>query len=225
MSLSIQNLVFSYDSQPNDVVLNVNRWTLDEGEKVFIQGPSGSGKSTFLNILCGLLPVREGELSIFGNRLERMSSHQRDKFRAQYIGYVFQQFNLIPYLDVVDNVRLACHFCGNEEASNPEIEALLASLNIDSKHWYKPAHSLSIGQQQRVAIARAFVNKPKLLVVDEPTSSLDQSNRDIFMELLMGKVSDTKSTLIFVSHDQALSRYFSRIDSISTFNTLTADEA
>lgn len=220
MSLSIADLVFSYPGDQKDSLLHIKHWHLNTGDSVFIQGPSGSGKSTFLNILCGLLPSLQGEISIFDNRLDQMNSRQRDQFRANNIGYVFQQFNLIQYLDVIDNIKLARQFSNAKTAktSDDEIKQLLTSLNIDSQHWHKPAHSLSIGQQQRVAIARAFINKPKLMIVDEPTSSLDHKNRDDFMSLLMKKVEDTEATLIFVSHDETLSSYFSRIDSMSNIN-------
>jgi len=224
MSLSISNLLFSYSGQTEKPVLNISHWELDSGETVFVQGPSGSGKSTFLNILCGILPARTGEISIFEHRLDQMNARQRDCFRAENIGYVFQQFNLIQYLDVIDNVRLACQFSNKTSASEIETAQLLDSLNIHPEHWNKPARALSIGQQQRIAIARAFVNRPRLLIVDEPTSSLDHKNRDDFMSLLMNKVGETDATLIFVSHDQSLSNYFSRVDAMSEINTQSAIE-
>ena len=226
MSLSLSNLTFSYSPTGSSPTLRIKRWSLDTGNTVFVQGPSGSGKSTFLNILCGMLPATEGEVSLFGNRLDQMNSRQRDQFRANNIGYVFQQFNLIQYLDIIDNIKLAQQFSKKAASSNAneDIEHLLNSLNIDPQHWHKPARSLSIGQQQRVAIARAFINQPRLLIVDEPTSSLDHKNRDDFMSLLMKKVEDTKATLIFVSHDQTLSSHFSRVDSISEINDLASEK-
>lgn len=224
MSLSISNLSFSYSASKDTPTIDINHWELDSGETVFVQGPSGSGKSTFLNLLCGMLHPQRGKLTLFDQRLDQMNARQRDRFRAENIGYVFQQFNLIPYLDVIDNVRLACRFSNKKAASQTDIEQLLSSLNIDSGHWHRPARALSIGQQQRVAIARAFINQPKLLIVDEPTSSLDHKNRDDFMSLLMSKVEETKSTLVFVSHDQTLSRYFSRVDPMSKINALNSLE-
>jgi len=195
MSLAVKNLVFSYSDGPSEPVLN---------------------------ILCGTLPVGTGELEIFDERIDRLSSRQRDQFRADNIGYVFQQFNLIGYLSVVDNVRLACHFNKSKKGgiSAGDIQQLLARLNIGESHWHKPASSLSIGQQQRVAIARALITQPKLLIVDEPTSSLDARNRDDFMTLLMEGLEGTETTLIFVSHDMGLAEYFSRIDSMSDLNIL-----
>lgn len=220
MSLSVKNLTFSYSGVADAAVLNIDHWALDTGERVFVQGSSGSGKSTLLNILCGTLPVTKGEIEIFGERIDQMTARQRDRFRANNIGYVFQQFNLIPYLDVVDNVRLASQFCTSkiQKSTASTIEQLLEKLNIEAEHWHKPASSLSIGQQQRVAIARAFVNKPRLLIVDEPTSSLDHKNRDDFMSVLMDNVEDTGATLIFVSHDRSLAGHFSRVDTIDEIN-------
>ena len=220
MSLSLSNLVFSYTKSQENPTLNIKHWRLESGESVFVQGPSGSGKSTFLNILCGMLATTQGQVSIFGERLDQMNTRQRDRFRADNIGYVFQQFNLIPYLDVIDNIRLARRFskAHSKHAPQTDIEELLLKLNIDAEHWHKPAHSLSIGQQQRVAIARAFINQPRLLIVDEPTSSLDTKNRDVFMSLLMNLVEETKATLLFVSHDEHLASFFSRVEQISEIN-------
>lgn len=216
MSLIVKNLRFSYPGKATKPVLNINHWQVDKGERVFVQGESGSGKSTLLNILSGMLSVAHGEIEIFGHRIDQMSARQRDQFRANNIGYVFQQFNLIPYLSVIDNVRLAIHFCrAQNKAAVKDVEQLLERLNIDQGHWHKPASELSIGQQQRVAIARALVNQPKLLIVDEPTSSLDGKNRDDFMSLLMSGLDDSQATLIFVSHDMSLAEHFSRIDSMA----------
>ena len=220
-SISVSNLQFSYERAFADPILRIDNWRLDSEETVFVQGPSGSGKSTFLNLLCGILNVSQGEISIFDERLDQLSTRARDRFRANNIGYVFQQFNLIPYLDVLDNIRLAQSFGRTTSEGDENIEQLLDSLNIERQHWNKPARSLSIGQQQRVAIARAFVNQPRLLIVDEPTSSLDQKNRDDFIALLMEKTQQTKAALVFVSHDQSLSRHFHRVDSMCDINALS----
>lgn len=220
MSVSITDLEFSYPGAEENPFLKVPEWRVETGEKVFLQGPSGSGKSTLLNILCGMLPVKTGEVSLFGHRLDQMNSRQRDRFRAGNIGYVFQQFNLIPYLNVMDNILVARQFNrgGKGSHSRSDIEDFLRTLNIGEEQWHKPARALSIGQQQRVAIARAFVNRPSLLIVDEPTSSLDHANRDDFMQLLMDRVAETKATLLFVSHDISLAGHFSRVDSIYGIN-------
>ena len=189
-------------------------------ERVFVHGPSGGGKSTLLNLLSGILSSPCGEVSVLGERLDQMSDRQRDRFRANHIGYVFQQFNLIPYLDAVDNIQLASHFSKRKRETllRDEIESLLSMLNVAPTDWYKPTARLSIGQQQRVAIARALINKPELLIADEPTSSLDQHNRDNFMSLLMPLAAEQKLTLLFVSHDMSLARYFDRTDALCDIN-------
>lgn len=226
MAIHLKNIIFSYPNTNHMPVLKFTDWSVAEQEKVFIQGSSGSGKSTLLNILSGLLLPNQGEVSVLGERLDIMKSSMRDKFRAEHIGYVFQQFNLIPYLDAFENIKLVRQFSKiktNSKHLHNEIEELLAKLNIDKKDWYKPAEKLSIGQQQRIAIARAVINKPKLLIVDEPTSSLDQENRDGFMSLLMTLVNEHNITLIFVSHDMSLSNYFKRIDRFSDINRATGN--
>lgn len=220
MAIDISNLRFSYPEQLNSPTLIIPSWSLPTEQKVFIYGPSGSGKSTFLSIVSGLLPVNEGSLSILGHRLDKMSSRQRDAFRANNIGYVFQQFNLIPYLNAIDNIKLANQFSQRKSTTllNTEIKTLLVTLNMPEADWKKPVRNLSIGQQQRIAIARALINKPKLLIADEPTSSLDHVNRDAFMALLMAIVEENGISLLFVSHDMSLSHYFKHVEALSDIN-------
>ena len=221
MTISLSNVCFAYPDTPDKPVLNIPSWTVETREQVFVHGPSGCGKSTLLNLLSGMLAPTKGELSVLGKRLDKMSHHQRDRFRASHVGYVFQQFNLIPYLNAVENIQLATHFSEKGKASvRQDIEKLLDRLNISPDDWHKPANKLSIGQQQRVAIARALINKPELLIADEPTSSLDQYNRDNFMSVLMSLVAENSITLIFVSHDISSSRYFKRIDALPEISCL-----
>lgn len=224
MAINLTDVCFSYPEQPNIPILNIPSWSLEQGESTLIHGNSGSGKSTLLNILNGLLPVNNGHVKVLDQHLERMTSRQRDKFRANNIGYVFQQFNLIPYLDAIDNIRLASYFSNaiSKASLNKEIESLLNILNMPEKDWKKPVRQLSIGQQQRIAIARALINKPTLLIADEPTSSLDQKNRDSFMVLLMSIVKEHNITLLFVSHDMSLSQYFTRVESLNDINRIEA---
>ena len=222
MSIKLKKVRFQYPEQPNQSVLNIPTWSLPCGDQVFIHGPSGCGKSTLLNLLSGLLMPDEGHVDILGQRLDQMTSRQRDKFRANHIGYVFQQFNLIPYLNAFDNILLASQFSQRRKIpiTHSDIKQLLNSLNVAENDWHKPTRNLSMGQQQRVAIARALINKPQLLIADEPTSSLDSVNRDTFMSLLMSIVADNRITLVFVSHDLSLSHYFNRIESLSDINRL-----
>ncbi len=225
MTVNLRNIYFAYPDTPNKRVLDIPSWTVRHQEKVFVHGPSGGGKSTLLNLLSGILAPTAGEVSILGNRLDQMGRRQCDKFRANHIGYVFQQFNLIPYLNAVESVQLATHFGkpGRSGVRLDEIEGLLEVLNVSPDDWYKQTNTLSIGQQQRVAIARALINKPELLIADEPTSSLDQYNRDNFMSVLMSLVTDNNITLVFVSHDMSLSRYFKRVDALSDISRLNGD--
>ena len=222
MIIDLVNLKFSYAEQSSSRVIDIPSWSLSAGEHTLIHGSSGSGKSTLLNILNGLLSVDSGHVKVLGQRIDEMTNRQRDTFRANNIGYVFQQFNLIPYLDAIDNIQLANYFSKSKSISKStittEIETLLQTLNIAEKDWKKPVRALSIGQQQRIAIARALINKPTLIIADEPTSSLDQENSDAFMKLLMALVDKHEITLLFVSHDVSLSHYFSRIELLSDIN-------
>ncbi len=219
MTINLSNVCFTYPDTPDKPVLNIPSWTVQTGEKVFIYGPSGGGKSTLLNLLSGMLAPSGGDVSVLGERLDKMNQRQCDRFRATHIGYVFQQFNLVPYLNAIENIQLAAHFCEGEKTDiKQEIEALLTKLNIKPDDWHKPANKLSIGQQQRVAIARALINRPQLLIADEPTSSLDQHNRDNFMAILMSLIDEHNITLVFVSHDMSLSQHFARTDAMSDIN-------
>ena len=219
MAITIQNVQYSYPSHPKRPVLNIPSWSVAEGEKTFLYGPSGCGKSTLLSALSGLIKTT-GSLTVLGQSLTEMSTNQRDEFRAQNIGFVFQQFNLISYLNAIDNIKLAGSFGHRHRGDtiDQEIKSLLANLNIARAEWGEPANNLSIGQQQRIAIARALINKPQLLIADEPTSSLDHVNRDAFMTLLMNIVDEHKMTLLLVSHDMSLSNHFNRVVSLNEIN-------
>lgn len=218
-AIQINDLKFSYKRQ--QPTLDIPSWHVGQGEQLFLYGSSGSGKSTLLNLLSGILPTSSGEIEVFNTALNTLSNRQRDQFRAKNIGYVFQRFNLIPYLTAIDNIRLACVFSDQVEQHKvleEKIRRLLSELGIDKPHWHKRAEQLSVGQQQRVAIARAMIHHPQLLIVDEPTSSLDHHHRDAFLQLLLRQADVTDLTLIFVSHDQSLSPYFSRSQAIDEIN-------
>jgi putative ABC transport system ATP-binding protein len=214
--VSVKDLNFRY-STDNSSMLDIPAWSLEPGEQVFLYGPSGTGKSTFLNLLAGILLPNTGEICVLGKRLNTLSGRQRDKWRAQHIGVVFQQFNLIPYLDAVSNIELAAHFAGTKKTKHRALE-LLNALGIDQHLHNQAAGLLSIGQQQRVAIARALVNSPELLIVDEPTSALDQQNRDAFMSLLFDQAKLHQTALVFVSHDLALADAFHRVEALADLN-------
>jgi len=206
-AISVKKLQFRYSGGP--AVLDIPCWQVSRGSRVFLRGPSGSGKSTLLNLLSGTLALSngQGEVQVCGLSLAALSNRRRDKFRAQHIGVVFQQFNLIPYLSVMDNLRLAAHF-GPGGDVRERAEELIEQLQLPTSLLSRPAEALSVGQQQRVAIARALINRPQLLLVDEPTSALDRDARDAFVDLLMQSYSGAENTLIFVSHDTTLAQHF-----------------
>lgn len=216
-AVHLHNLRFSYPGKPH--LLDIANWQIAAGEQVFLRGPSGSGKSTLLNLLAGILTPGSGVLEVLGCNLSVLSSRQRDKFRAQHIGVVFQQFNLVPYLSVLDNIRLAAHFAPRPaQSADTRARQLFAALHLDRHLLDQKAHSLSVGQQQRVAIARALINNPQLVIADEPTSALDSDLRDAFMQLLLEMCSNSGCTLLFVSHDAALAPHFARVADLTQLN-------
>ena len=220
MAIKLASIGFYYPDRPDHPVLNIPQWSLNDADQVLVCGSSGEGKSTLLSLISGLYVPNAGEVTVLGQSLNSMNNRQRDRFRAENIGYVFQQFNLIPYLNAIDNVLLAASFSlrQNTNALKAEIKTVFDGLNISEKDWCRPTRELSIGQQQRVAIARALINKPKIFIADEPTSSLDDDNKHAFMQLLMPMVTENKMTLLFVSHDKSLSSYFEKVESLSDFN-------
>lgn len=218
-AIDIRNLRFAYAKSTAQALLQIDSWQIKRGQRVFLFGPSGSGKSTLLNLLSGTLAPSEGEIQILDAPFSKLSSRKRDKIRAKHIGVVFQQFNLIGYLSVLDNVRLAAHFAGNHANDISDHAArLFGQLHLSETLLSKRADELSVGQQQRVAIARALINEPEILIVDEPTSALDANARDGFMKLLMECCDKANNTLIFVSHDEHLGQYFDCHQSIDTLN-------
>ena len=203
--------------------LEIPSLTIQQGEHLFIKGPSGCGKSTLLGLLTGINTATSGQVAVLGENLTQMSGSRRDKFRANHIGYIFQQFNLLPYLSVIENVTLPCQFSslrrqqvGGDLVANAR--QLLAKLRLPLTLLDKPVVELSIGQQQRVAAARALIGKPKIIIADEPTSSLDYDNRTAFIELLLDQVNQADSTLLFVSHDPTLEPLFDRTINLQQLN-------
>ena len=207
-AIKISNLQYVWP-ESNTPIIDIPALEIELRGSVFLQGASGSGKSTLLSLLAGTLKASSGTLQILGTDLTSLSSRRRDRFRAEHIGIVFQQFNLIPFLTVEGNLKLASRFV-NQSGSGTEVRAkkLLESLRLDSAILERRADRLSVGQQQRVAIARAFINQPEILLADEPTSALDTEARDLFMQLLMSVREATGCTLIFASHDSSLASFF-----------------
>ncbi len=210
--IDLKDVRFTWPDAPKPT-LDIHNLEVKRGEHVFIKGPSGCGKSTLLSLLTGITSCDSGSLKVLDTELASLSQTQRDRFRADNIGYIFQQFNLLPYLSVVDNVVLPCHFSkkrkqGADSDLKAEAKRLLKRLHLPEELLNKPVIELSIGQQQRVAAARAIIGKPQLIIADEPTSALDYANRAAFIELLMEQAKEADSTLVFVSHDPTLEKLF-----------------
>jgi putative ABC transport system ATP-binding protein len=213
--------------------LDIPRFEIATGESVFLHGPSGSGKSTLLALLAGILRPASGRIRILDQELTRLGPAARDRFRGDHIGFIFQQFNLIPYLSVVDNVLLPCRFSKRRRGRvadpgkglHAEAERLLQRLDMASDLWKRDATALSVGQQQRVAAARALIGKPEVVIADEPTSSLDAERQVAFLELLKQECGEVGASLLFVSHDLRLATTFDRMLEVSTLSAHTASEA
>lgn len=216
--INIKQLSFKWQKQQNNPTLAIASLEIAKGEHVFLHGPSGCGKSTLLSLLAGINRPTSGCLSIFGCELSKLSNSKRDAFRADHIGYIFQNFNLLPYLSPLENVTLGCQFSKqrqkkalvNSMTLNQEAARLLNALGLSEQFHLQNVANLSIGQQQRVAAARAFIGSPELIIADEPTSALDTGNRQAFIKLLFEQAKAANSTLIFVSHDESLQPLFNR---------------
>ncbi|HDY85192.1 hypothetical protein LCGC14_0471040 [marine sediment metagenome] len=217
-AVALSHVVYRYPKSKAPI-LHIENWQVGSGEHVFVHGRSGSGKSTLLNLLAGILTANEGNIHLFGQSLLALNARQRDAFRANNIGMVFQQFNLVPYLSVLENIQLAAHFAGTtNEVVRQRCHSLLAGLSLEPQLMNRRADTLSVGQQQRVAIARALINNPRLLIIDEPTSALDSEAKSGFMTMLMQLANENETTLIFVSHDETLLPFFSHKISMSELN-------
>jgi putative ABC transport system ATP-binding protein len=217
----LENTKFAYVR--NQVVLDVPRLVVERGERLFVFGPSGSGKTTLLGLIAGVLRATGGTVNVLGTDMTALSSRKRDALRAGHIGYIFQLFNLIPYLSVQENIVLPCRLSAERRARlsgvSPDDAArtLAESLEIGGL-LNERVTRLSVGQQQRVAAARALIGAPELVVADEPTSALDSDRREQFLELLFERCAAAQSTLVFVSHDRQLEHMFDRAVSLAELN-------
>jgi putative ABC transport system ATP-binding protein len=223
--LSLENLLFRWPGEA-EACLEIAEFSVAAGEQVFIHGESGSGKSTLLNLIAGVLTPQRGRIVALDQPLSALSAAARDRFRVDHIGLIFQQFNLIPYLSVLDNVLLPCRFSKrrSERAGNPEQAAatLLQHLDLDAGLWQRKATQLSVGQQQRVAAARALIGRPEIVIADEPTSALDAARQTAFLDLLRRECAAANAALLFVSHDLRLAAGFGRQIEMGQINRVAA---
>ena len=208
-----------YWSKKSNFKIFVPNLEIKKGDKVLLLGESGSGKTTLLSLMCGFLNPISGDISINGNTINQLSSKTRDEYRADNIGIIFQQFNLLPYANVVDNVLLPLYFSkvrsSNVSNKKEKVIELFKQLRLPDDIAQFRASSLSMGQQQRVAVARALIGNPSLIIADEPTSSLDADAQKIFLNLMFEQISENNSTLLMVSHDKSLSNQFDRLIDIN----------
>jgi putative ABC transport system ATP-binding protein len=216
--IRLAKLRFAWPGQSTPL-LDIASLDVASGERLFVRGASGSGKSTLLGLIAGVIAPQSGTIEVLGQSLDTMSAAARDRFRADHFGIIFQQFNLIPYLSVIENVILPCQFSqarrrqAISRSGNTGDEALRLLEHLDMAApavVHKPVTDLSVGQQQRVAAARALIGSPEILIADEPTSSMDADRRAAFIELLFRECDEAGSTLLFVSHDQVLQEPFDR---------------
>lgn len=227
--IDLENVLFRWHAD-RDPTLDIETFSVAAGERVFLHGPSGSGKTTLLNLVGGVTRPERGTVRIDETDIAALSGSARDSLRARSIGFVFQQFNLLPYLPLIENVTLPCRFSETrrrhavEKDGSPEAAArrLLTQMRLDTDTLsHRPVAELSVGQQQRVAAARALIGSPRLVIADEPTSSVDAANRTAFLELLFAEVTATGATLLFVSHDADLAPGFDRSVSLADINRAT----
>ncbi|QLH38300.1 MAG: ABC transporter ATP-binding protein [Defluviicoccus sp.] len=222
-AIALQDLRFAWRGS-NAPTLTIDRLEIERGARVFLAGPSGSGKTTLLHLIAGVVVPTSGTIEVLGTSLGTLSGPRRDAFRTRHIGIVFQTFNLIPYLSLIDNVLLPCRFSKarlqaamsdsgrGRRSARDEARHLLETLGLDVAALSRRAVvRLSTGQQQRVAVARALIGAPEIVLCDEPTSALDPASQRGFLDLLFREADARGTTLVFASHDLALARYFERV--------------
>jgi putative ABC transport system ATP-binding protein len=201
------------------LVLDIAEFTLGAGQSCFLYGPSGCGKTTLLGVIAGVLEAQAGGVNVLGEDLRRMSNAARDRWRGEKLGYIFQMFNLIPYLSVRENILLPTRLHRGRPSEG--LDRIAAALGIESL-LDRGVTALSVGQQQRVAAARALIGNPQLVIADEPTSALDAAHRERFLELLLGQCQAIGAALLFVSHDQSLAGLFETRQSLPDLNRVGA---
>lgn len=211
--LDIRDVQYRWPGR-EDFELSVPRLQLGRGTTTLLLGASGSGKSTLLSLICGTMLPASGQVVVDGQDIAKLNASTRDRFRAERIGVIFQQFNLLPFGSVVDNIALPLSFAPDRRArvkdARREALRLITALGLPAEVLTARANQLSVGQQQRVAVARALIGAPPLVIADEPTSALDADSQAAFLDLLFGQLRETKSSLLMVSHDPRLAEKFDR---------------
>ncbi len=216
--VKIESLRFQW-SKNNNFKIFVPKLEVGRGKKVLFLGESGSGKTTLLSLICGFLEPFSGSISINDKIISNLTSINKDTYRSDNIGIIFQQFNLLPYANVIDNIILPLYF--SKQRSKKVENKINAAMNLcdqlrlPESILNQKASNLSVGQQQRVAVARALIGSPSIIVADEPTSSLDTEAQELFLDLMFDQISKNSSTLLMVSHDKSLTNYFDQVIDIN----------
>ncbi len=204
-------------------VLDVRTFQVDAGEQVLLMGRSGSGKTTLLHIIAGITRADRGRVEIAGVNVAALGEAERDRFRALNLGYVFQTFNLLAGFSALENVLLAMTFAGRP----PQVDRakqLLDRVGLSHRLNHRPS-MMSVGEQQRVAVARALVNKPKLLLADEPTANVDTRNQQQVIDLLRERCREEGVSLLLVTHAPEVAKQFERVEQLEQVNQALAVKA
>ncbi len=200
-------------------ILDVPQWTVAAGEQIALIGPSGSGKSTLLHLMSGVIPVDSGAISVAGHAIHQYSEAQRDRYRAQVVGYIFQDFHLISSLTARQNVELVLPASWGKKQRREEVDRWFAAVGLQDRQGHVPGQ-LSRGQQQRVAMIRALIGNAPLILADEPTGSLDFATAHEVMALLLSLCEQEQRTLVTVTHDLQLAELYPKTVHIRELNDL-----
>lgn len=204
-------------------ILDVERFEVAAGEQVALEGHSGSGKTTLLNVIAGIMRPDAGRVVLDGVDLAKLPEAARDRVRADRLGLVFQQFNLLPGFTAIENVLVAMAF-SSSRPDRSRAEGLLASVGLSHRLGHKPA-ALSVGEQQRVAVARALANRPRVILADEPTASVDPGHQQQVVDLLKQTCERENVALVVVTHTPEVAAQFPRRVRIESFNRVLAKPA
>jgi putative ABC transport system ATP-binding protein len=217
-ALELQNIEFSWPQQAKPLFA-IAELTLQQGETLFIGGPSGCGKTSLLSLITGIQVAQHGTCRVLGTTMNQLSPSDRDRFRGEHLGLIFQQFNLLPFLTVQENIELPSKLFDRRFKKSTQlfgsvqahVDRLCDALHLEPALRHRRANLLSVGEQQRVAAARALLGCPSLIVADEPTSALDEDNKIDFLNLLLSTASAQKTSVITVSHDMRIASNFDRV--------------
>ena len=217
-ALELQNIEFSWPQQAKPLFA-IAELTLQQGETLFIGGPSGCGKTSLLSLITGIQVAQQGTCRVLGKTMNQLSPSGRDRFRGEHLGLIFQQFNLLPFLTVQENIELPSKLFDRRFKKSRQlfgcvqkhVDSLCDALHLEPALRQRPANLLSVGEQQRVAAARALLGCPSLIVADEPTSALDEDNKIDFLNLLLSTASAQNTSVITVSHDMRIASQFDRV--------------